>query len=312
MTIKKKTVFKTFIIVVLITATLGYIVVENVLPYAGIKPYKINAATLSEFKNGVLPSDYGLDFEPFDIQTKDSLILRGYFIKAENPIATLILVHGIGDFKEHFYPFCQQLKTIGCQTIVFDLRAHGQSHGDYCTFGYFEKTDIDIMVDSMIQKNIKQPFGIYGNSLGGAVALQVLGENKHLKLGIIESTFDEFPKVALEYGADFIGFRSETLTNHVLRKSGDIAHFNPFEVKPVVSCTQITCPMFMAHGENDNKIPITFGENNFNALKTTEKQFIRVQGAGHLNVHQKGGVAYWEKMKAFILKHTTIFEGHNF
>jgi hypothetical protein len=74
MTIKKKTVFKTFIIVVLITATLGYIVVENVLPYAGIKPYKINAATLSEFKNGVLPSDYGLDFEPFDIQTKDSLI----------------------------------------------------------------------------------------------------------------------------------------------------------------------------------------------------------------------------------------------
>ena len=150
-----------------------------------------------------MPTDYSLDFEPLSIQTKDSLILRGYFIKAEKPRGTIILIHGIADCKEHFYPFCQQLKEIGCQTIIFDLRAHGKSEGSYCTFGYFEKNDIGIIIDSLIQKNIKQPFGIYGNSLGGAVALQVLGENKNLKFGIIESTFDEFPKVALEYGEDF-------------------------------------------------------------------------------------------------------------
>ena len=93
MTIKKKTVFKTLIILATLAATLGYFVVENVLPYAGIKPYKVNAAALTEFKNGVLPSDYGLDFEPINIQTKDNLILRGYFIKAEKPRATIILVH---------------------------------------------------------------------------------------------------------------------------------------------------------------------------------------------------------------------------
>ena len=203
MTIKKKTVFKTLIILATLAAMLGYFVVENVLPYAGIKPYKVNAAALCEFKNGVLPTDYSLDFEPLSIQTKDSLILRGYFIKAEKPRGTIILIHGIADCKEHFYPFCQQLKEIGCQTIIFDLRAHGKSEGSYCTFGYFEKNDIGIIIDSLIQKNIKQPFGIYGNSLGGAVALQVLGENKNLKFGIIESTFDEFPKVALEYGEDF-------------------------------------------------------------------------------------------------------------
>ncbi len=107
----------------------------------------------------------------------------------------------------------------------------------------------------------------------------------------------------------FIGIRSEMLTNHVLRKSGDIAHFNPFEVKPVVSCTNITCPMFVAHGDSDNKIPIAFGENNYNALKTTDKQFIRVRGAGHFDLHQKGGNEYWEKMKAFILKNAEYTEG---
>lgn len=302
MTNRKKRTLKIGLMVFTLVACLVYFVVENVLPYSGIKPYRVNAATLAEFKNGTLPSDYGLDYEPFDVMTPDSLTLRGYFIKADNPFATIILLHGIADCKEHFYPFCQQLKEIGCQTIIFDARAHGKSDGQYCTFGYFEKKDIATFIDSLKHKNIKQPIGIYGNSLGGAVALQALGENSDLKFGIIESTFDEFSKVALEYGEDFTGLRSETLTNHVLTKSGKIAHFNPFEVKPVASCAKINCPIFMAHGIDDNKIPISFGERNFNNLKTTDKQFIRVQDAGHFDLHEKGGTAYWEKMKQFILK----------
>lgn len=68
----------------------------------------------------------------------------------------------------------------------------------------------------------------------------------------------------------------------------------------------------MAHGDSDNKIPIAFGENNFNALKTADKQFIRVQGAGHFDLHLKGGFEYWEKMKAFILKNTADTEGVDF
>ncbi len=60
----------------------------------------------------------------------------------------------------------------------------------------------------------------------------------------------------------------------------------------------------MAHGDSDKKIPCSFGENNYNALKTTDKQFVYVKGAGHTNLHTKGGAAYWEKMKAFILKNT--------
>jgi pimeloyl-ACP methyl ester carboxylesterase len=309
MPIWKKIILSIFVLCFVIAAILCYIVIENVLPYSSIKPQRVNVAALPEFQNGVLPNDYGLDFETFDVVTKDSLKLKGYWIKAEKPRCTLILVHGIADCKEHFYPFCKKLKDIGCQTIIFDLRAHGQSEGLYCTFGYKEKTDIAILIDSLVKKKIQQPIGIYGNSLGGAIALQVLGENKQLKFGIIESTFDEFPKVALEYGEDFIGIRSTLLTNHVIKHSGDIAGFDPFEVKPVVSCTHITCPIFMAHGVLDDKIPFSFGQNNFNALKTANKQFIPVAGAGHFDLQQRGADTYWADMKDFILKNTQNTEG---
>ena len=58
----------------------------------------------------------------------------------------------------------------------------------------------------------------------------------------------------------------------------------------------------MAHGIADDKIPFAFGQNNFKALKTLDKQFIAVEGAGHFDLHEKGGAAYWAKMTDFILK----------
>ncbi len=72
----------------------------------------MNAASLFEFRQGVLPSDFGLEYEPLTFQTKDNLTLRGYWIKADTPRGTIILIHGITDCKEHLYPLCQRLKEI--------------------------------------------------------------------------------------------------------------------------------------------------------------------------------------------------------
>ena len=147
MTFLKKLLLIVLLSVLIVVLGLSYYVVEKILPYSGIKPQRINAAALPEFQKGILPSDYGLDFENFDIQTKDSITIKAYLIKAEKPRCTLILVHGIGDCKEHFYPFCQKLKEIGCQTLILDLRAHGQSGGTYCTF-FFKQESINVAISS--------------------------------------------------------------------------------------------------------------------------------------------------------------------
>ena len=156
------------------------------------------------------------------------------------------------------------------------------------------------MIDCATQHHYKKPLGLFGNSLGGAIALQTLGNTNKLDFGIIESTFDRLDNVFAEYGKEILGFRSTWLANHVLKKSGIIAHFEPFSVNPVEYCKNISCPIFMAHGTRDEKIPFSFGENNFNHLKTKQKEFVRVEGAGHLNLHLNGGVDYWNKLSAFI------------
>jgi hypothetical protein len=286
----KKNIFR-FTVAMLFLGIIGVVfVVENMMPYMPISPIRrTRNADPADLQN----------LQTLDIEVANALILRGYFARAKQPKATLILVHGIGGFKESFLGFARFLNSKNINVFLYDQRAHGKSDGKYCTFGYYEKKDISKIIDT-IQKIAPQPIGIFGASLGGAVALQALAEDKRLQFGIIESTFNTLENVVAEYGKGYFGFRSEWLARHVLRKSAVIANFDPFSVRPSEACKQIAQPLFFAHGTDDPKIPMTFNKENFVNTASTQKIFYEVQGAKHSNLHIVGGDAYKSKLIKFI------------
>jgi len=284
-------------------AATGFFVVENVLPYAGIKPYRmVPTENTWRFPKGVLPENYGLSGREISIETKDSLTLKAWFFPAsfDTAKATVIILHGISTCKETQFGRAKLLTDNGFNAITLDLRAHGKSGGDYCTFGFYEKYDIQTTVDSALQISGK-PVGIWGASLGGAIALQAMELDKRIAFGVIESTFDEFEKVAKEYGADWMfGLRSEWVVERVINKSGQIAHFDPKAVKPVESAAKIEHPVLFLHGDRDDKIPIEFNRRNFEAVQSPEKQWITVPGGGHSNIWRFGGKELERQVMAFL------------
>ncbi len=278
-------------------------VIENVLPYVGIKPYRmVPAENTWRFPNGYLPENYGLQGRKFFVQTKDSLRLSAWFFptKQDSAKATVIILHGISNCKETQFGRAKILTDNGFNAIALDLRAHGESGGDYCTFGFYEKNDIVAVVDSALQIAGK-PVGVWGASLGGAVALQAMGMDERIAFGIIESTFDEFEKVAREYGADYMfGLRNEWIVERVVSKSAQIAHFDPTAVKPVEAAAQIDRPVLFLHGDADDKIPIEFNQRNFAAVQSPEKQWITVAGGGHNNLWRLDGAELEKQVLAFL------------
>jgi pimeloyl-ACP methyl ester carboxylesterase len=259
--------------------------VENALPYYGIKPWRlVPAENPWRFPRGSMPSDYGLQGQSVSIATRDSLILSALLIKSnrDSARATVIVLHGISSCKETQLERAKVLADAGYASLLLDLRAHGQSGGEYCTFGFYEKYDIQSAVDTLRAWFPQRPVAVWGASLGGAVALQAMGLDQRFAFGVIESTFDEFENVAVEYGADLMfGVRNRTLTRRVIAKSGGIAHFDPAAVKPVESARRITCPLLFIHGADDDKIPISFGLRNFEAAQALDKQWIVVENGGH-------------------------------
>ncbi len=294
----------------------GWLAIENLLPYWPIKPYRQNPERASwRLPKGANPETYGLQVEHLTVQTRDSLLLQALLVvptlstapsadAAHSPIAgsetCLIMLPGISSCKEFFLPAAQQFSREGYYVLLLDQRAHGQSGGDYCTFGFQEKHDVSCVVDTLLARHPNMRIGIYGNSLGGAVALQVLAEDKRLQFGIIESTFNTMENVVAQYGENYFGIRSEWLTRHTLDKAAAIAHFDPYAVKPCQSACSITQPIFMAHGDADERIPFAFGRDNFEHLASQDKEWHTVQGAGHNDIWARGGAEYQAAMLAFL------------
>jgi uncharacterized protein len=286
------------IVLLFIFSIIGFaLIVEFALPHWPIRPWK---RTSDE-----RPSDYGLRDETFDLEVDSGIILRGYLIEATTKAkATMVYLHGMGGFKESNIPFAKTLTSEGYNVLIYDQRAHGKSGGTYCTFGENEKKDLSKMLDSLLKRLPNVPIGIHGSSMGGAVALQCLEFDERLKFGIVESTFNTLENVVVEYGRDYFKFRSRWMARRVLSKSAVIANFNPFAIKPVESCRNIEQPMLIVHGDKDENIPIAFNIENYEALKSKDKEFYTVQGATHFNVGEVGGEAYKKKILDFLNRQT--------
>ena len=215
--------------------------------------------------------------------------------------ATIILLHGIRSSKETFQALSQNLASLGYNSVALDLRAHGQSGGTFCTFGVKEKKDVSVLLDILKStENLSPNFGIWGQSLGGAVALQTLALDNRLKFGIIESAFSDFTTIVNDYFNFHFGFSFPSFTNYLIHRAGKISDFDPNMASPLLSCKNITQPILLIHGNNDKRISINYAKKNFENLNSTQKSFLEIDKATHLNVWRMGGEVYFNQVFDFI------------
>ncbi|WP_075589740.1 alpha/beta hydrolase [Labilibacter marinus] len=248
------------------------------------------------------PLVYGLKDKKVVYTSKDGLKLSAILVQTEieQQKGTVILVHGIRSGKEHYLPVSKLLSKHGYNSVLVDLRAHGQSEGKYTTFGYHEKYDMSILVDSLMKmNNVSHHIGIWGNSLGAAVSLQAMSIDKRIKFGIIESTFADFKTVVHEYSAGTVGFNVPILNNYAIWWAEIIGDFNGKEVVPSEAVKNISQAVMMVHGTVDSNIDIKYGKKNFKNLASTEKSFVEVPNANHGNVWQVGGERYFQQVIDF-------------
>ncbi len=224
--------------------------------------------------------------------------------------ATIILLHGIRSDKNSMKAQEDFFTEHGFNTVSVDLRGHGKSGGEYCTYGYKEKKDISKLIDFITgELYLEEPIGIFGHSLGGAVALQTLAEDKRLKFGIIESSYSDFDKITSDYSNYYTGIDSNFLIDDIIKRSTEIADFDPSQINPVEACKKIKQPVLIAHGMQDEKVNFDYAKKNYNQLSSIRKTIYPVANAHHNDVWQKGGTHYHQVIINFI--NQTLFVLHS-
>ena len=289
------TVLKYILFAIVLIAVLDLIALHFVAPYFVLKPVRV--------KTDVVPNQFGLAFQALDIEVEPNLILKGYWIqsKMDTVRGIVIFAHGVGGCKESYIGVAHKLAIKGIESIVIDSRAHGQSEGEYCTYGFYEREDISRIIDFIHMKQPELPVGIWGSSMGGAIGLLALEKDKRLKFGLIQSTFTDLHQIVFDYKKRLLGgFGSQFMVDYVLNRAGQIAHFNPKEVQPIAAVKNIEQPIIIAHGDVDINISYQYGQQLYDSLKATDKEFYLVENGGHIGLWDAGGSVFETKMIGFI------------
>lgn len=294
----KKSVFKSkrwlLLLLLPLFMTGGFTLLYQAAPYMIVMPRKVN------FDRA--PDDYQLPYEKIEVRTRDSLTLRGYWVhRPDQPAkATILMLHGVGACKERWMSTATWLWQNGYETVMFDSRAHGESGGEYCTYGFYEKYDVAAIVDFIKKQNPGIKLGIWGNSMGGAVALQALALDRRLQFGIIQSTFADFRTIVLDYQTRRFKIPWQWFADSAIAEAEEMAHFDADSIRPAEAARHIHQPVLLAHGDADDRIKVDYGRAIYANLASPDKELHIIQGANHMNVFHRGGDAYRADVLQFL------------
>lgn len=112
---------------------------------------------------------------------------------------TVVYLHGVADNRGSSVGAIQRLVPHGFDVIAYDSRAHGASGGDRCTYGFYEKRDLQRVLD---QLNVNDAI-VIGHSLGAAVALQAVSIDARIRAVVAASTFSDLRTIATERAYGF-------------------------------------------------------------------------------------------------------------
>lgn len=186
---------------------------------------------------------------------------------------TLVYLHGIADNRSSAAGAIRRFTPRGFDVVAYDSRAHGESGGDMCTYGFFEKGDLARVVGT-VQAG---PVVLLGTSLGGAVALQHAADNPSVTAVIAAETFSDLRTVASERAPFFF---TRAVIARAFTLAEQRANFAIDAVSPRTAASKIQVPVLLIHGDADRETPPDHSRRVYAALAGPGELMI-VPGAGH-------------------------------
>ena len=213
------------------------------------------------------PMDIGLKYEEVILNTVDDERIHAWFIPA-NPFEktadkTILFMHGNAGNISHRLETIQVFHKLGFNFFIFDYRGFGESTGSPGEKGTY--LDANAAWEYLLQeKNLKpDQIILHGRSLGGGVAAE-LAKNESPAMLILESTFISMPEVSKIH---YPFMPTNLIVKHKYKT------FNKLK--------SIKCPILVIHSRDDEVIPFTHAEMNFENANNPKK-FIGLRG-GHGN-----------------------------
>ncbi|MGH9657823.1 MAG: alpha/beta hydrolase [Bryobacteraceae bacterium] len=223
-------------------------------------------------------------WEETQIRSADGLVLRGWFARGSRPDAVIVL-HGQTDNRLGAAGFARLFLQHGFSVLAPDLRAHGSSGGELCTYGFREVDDIRRWTSWLESKGVQRFFG-FGESMGGAILLQALPVEPRLAAVVVEAPFATLREIAYDRISSRFGSRpwpGRTFLRPILETAflySRLVYSVPLDrVSPEDAVAASLAPVLLINGSQDPNTPIRHARRI--ASRRPGVTVWEIDGAGH-------------------------------
>src|SRR6186713_2512613 len=207
--------------------------------------------------------------------------LEAWYMKGDSAKGTVILFHGLGSNKGNVLGEALEFNSFGYNTMLVDIRAHGNSEGIVNSIGYNESEEVKLAYEHVSKKGEKN-IVLWGMSLGAVIITKAIGQyDLRPKKIILEMPFDRLQD-HLRARARISGFPGEPFGFFVTFWTGIEQGYWGYGHKTSRYVKNINCPLLLQWGNSDEYVLKEETDRIFTSINSSQKKLVIYPGAGHV------------------------------
>ena len=224
------------------------------------------------------PGDYGLTVENVTVTADDGVKLAGWLVPRAGARA-IVLLHGYPAEKADLLPIAAALAP-RFTVLLIDLRYFGASEGGATTLGHRERGDLHRALDFLAARGF-EGFGVFGLSLGGAVALSAAAEDARIRAVAAYAPFADLRALAYElYG--WLWYLKYPFVGLLRGWSWLFFGHDITAVSPERAAASLTVPVLLLASRQDEQISFAHAERLQRALaRNSRSEFVFTDRGRH-------------------------------
>jgi dipeptidyl aminopeptidase/acylaminoacyl peptidase len=207
-------------------------------------------------------AEVGLAGETVTIVADDGVQLAGWLVSRPGAPA-VVLLHGYPADKADLLPLAAALHP-RFTTLLLDLRYFGESGGGATTLGARERGDLKRALDLLEARGFRR-VGVFGLSLGGAVAIMTAAEDARIRAVAAYGVFADLRTLGHDVYA-WLGPVKYPLVEMMLVWGRLALRVDLATPSPVTAARALSTPVLLVHSRDDEQIAFRHAERLQQAL----------------------------------------------
>jgi hypothetical protein len=237
-----------------------------------------------------------------EMLSADGLLLAGQYYENAGSHKWAIVIHGYRGAGANMVGYAQRYYDAGYQVLAPDLRASGNSEGDYLGMGWLDKEDMLRWVGWICARDPDAQIVLHGVSMGAATAMMTAGLDTPaaVRAFVEDSGYTsvwELFRYAMWENWHLPTFPLLHTANGLVYLRAGYEFRTASALRQVKKCEK---PMLFIHGDRDTFVPFAMLKRLYDAKPGTNKKMLVAEGAGHGQAALTLGEAYWQAVFDFL------------